>query len=84
MRKIVIALITAALLMYIMSCTKTAEGTVNSTNSNFQVEQLFTSNGITVYRFMDNGNYHYFTKNETSQQLSCGKNCTREEVIPHL
>jgi len=70
--------------MHMMSCTKDAEFKVSSTNNNFEVEQLFTTNGITVYRFVDNGNYHYFTKNETSQQISCGKNCTREEVIPHL
>lgn len=83
MRALTIAIITL-LILSMMSCTKDAEFKVSSTNNNFEVEQLFTTNGITVYRFVDNGKYHYFTKNETSQQISCGKNCTREEVIPHL
>jgi hypothetical protein len=82
MRKIVIAVITLFILSMV-SCEKPAESIVQSSNKEFKVEKLFTVDSITVYRFTDQG-YHYFTKNETSQQVSCGKNCTREEVIPNL
>lgn len=41
-------------------CQKSASHSVQSTNSNFKVEVLFTVDGITVYRFEDSGRDHYF------------------------
>ncbi len=71
------------LLMFITSCIKDAKETVNSDNSNFHVEKLFNVDSITVYRFEDNGAYHYFTKDWTISRVNCGKNCTRDEYIPN-
>jgi hypothetical protein len=55
-------------------------------DARFEVEQLFTHDGCTVYRFHDNGYAHYFTNCASvisSRTVSCGKNCTahREEEI---
>lgn len=82
MRALIVALITLFILS-MMSCETPAESTIKSSNREFEVEKLFTADSITVYRFNDQG-YHYFTKDGTSQQVSCGKNCYREETIPNL
>ena len=66
--------------LFLISCTK--EGTkvsVENALSDFHVNLLFTKDGCDVYRFFDEGRYHYFTNcTETisSYTRSCGKNCT--------
>ena len=78
MKKLIIVLT----MVLITGCIQPAESTANSSNTNFQVEKLFTTDGITVYRFYDAGHYRYFTsKGETTYQLGCGKNCSRSETI---
>lgn len=49
----------------------------------YQVVELFTKDGCTVYKFRDNGDRHYFTNcnGSTSTQQDCGKHCTKEEEI---
>jgi hypothetical protein len=61
-----------------------------SNNSNVGVDTLFVHDGCTVYRFYDAG-YHYYVrcvgaKSEVTafSQVSCGKNCSREEGIQTL
>lgn len=52
------------------------EGTVG--DSSFNVQKLFTTEGCTVYRFLDAGDWHYFTNctsTITTITESCGKNC---------
>lgn len=61
-----VALIALALL----GCENDAEGTVRSSNSNFHVEQLFTVDECTVYRFRDGGRNHYFARCDRSTSIS--------------
>lgn len=73
-------LIAAALLAALSGCYKQAE-TVSVVGAGFTVEKLFTQDGITVYRFKDGNEYHYFTngKGSITSVESCGKDCTRPE-----
>lgn len=41
-------------------CIKESQSS-ETLGKDFQVEFLFEKDGIKVYRFMDGGNYHYFT-----------------------
>jgi hypothetical protein len=48
----------------------------------FEVEYLFDKDGVKVYRFWDNGHYHYFTtKGETISVQRVDKNTTYNENI---
>ena len=48
----------------------------------FEVEHLFDKDGVKVYRFLDNGHYHYFTtKGETISVQRVDKNTTYNENI---
>lgn len=82
MRKLICTLSLLTLLM-ISSCAGQGQRVpVEDVVDNFEVVKLFTVDGITVYRFTDDGRYHYFT-NRNGQSLntiSDGKT-TREEVI---
>ena len=47
----------------------------------FEVEYLFDKDGVKVYRFFDNGHYHYFTtKGETISTQSAGKTTYSENI----
>jgi hypothetical protein len=50
------------ILLLFASCYKEPISTTQTDNSKFQVEELFTFDSITVYRFQDGGRAHYFTK----------------------
>ncbi len=58
MKKIIIF---AALFILFTGCAKPSEKKLNSSNSEFNVELLFTVDSINVYRFNDAGYYIYFT-----------------------
>lgn len=61
----------------IFSCLKHPLRVENSSNPNLKVELLLEHDDCKIYRFMDS-NWVYFTKcGETSNLVSCGKNCTR-------
>lgn len=51
----------------------------------FDVELLFTHDGVKVYRFFDTGHWHYYavapSGASTSSGYNCGKNCTTDEVL---
>ncbi len=48
----------------------------------FEVEFLFEKDGVKMYRFYDNGRYHYYTnKGETTSTQDEGKGNTYEENI---
>ena len=56
-------------------------------NPNVDVSLLFSHDGCDVFRFRDVG-FHYYvrcaapaTNVQTTQNVSCGKNCSREEAI---
>lgn len=69
-------LITILVLLIIGGCRKDPVSTKQTNNSQFVVEELFTHDNITVYRFYDNGRAVYFCKDWTKTTSSCGKNCT--------
>lgn len=50
-------------------------------NPQIQVDELFTHDSITVYRFEDNGRYVYFCKDWTKTSHSCGKGCTYDTRV---
>ena len=52
----------------------------SSVGIGYEVEELFTHNGCTVYRFSDKGYHRYFTNcsGATTWNESCGKGCTHE------
>lgn len=70
----------AILFMTLTSCVKEAQSSTTEGNG-FSVEFLFVKNGIGVYRFYDNGHYHYFTsKGETTTEQSNGKTSYPETI----
>ena len=73
------------------ACTKKPISVSNTDNIDINVGELFTHEGCTVYRFSDNGDYHYYAHcvNGSSETIvrrhePCGRNCTRsyDENIP--
>jgi hypothetical protein len=60
----------------------------HTNNPDVDVELLFSHDGCDVFRFRDPG-FHYYVRCagpptqqvQTVQQVSCGKNCSREEAI---
>jgi hypothetical protein len=74
----------AVLVLALAGCEKEAESSA-SAGREFAVDRLFTTDGCTVYRFEDAGRNRYFVRCEstvtTSSNVSCGKNCIREDSI---
>jgi hypothetical protein len=62
------------------SCLKEAQ-TTSVEGNDIKVEFLFEKDGIKVYRFNDNGHYHYFTtRGETMTTQSNGKSHSEENL----
>jgi hypothetical protein len=67
-------------LILLSSCAKDPVSTSQTDNSNVPVALLFTNKECSVYRFYDDGHYHYYTDcsgTSTTYTTSCGKNCTK-------
>lgn len=78
MKKIIFTL---AIGLTLASCTNDAISKSHE-GVDFEVEFLFEKDGIKLYRFYDNGRYHYYTdKGETIVTQQAGKNNTYEENI---
>lgn len=60
------------------------EKQINSTNSSYNVEKLFTADGITVYRFFDSGHYVYFTNKSGNVSYTVTRRKGNREVIQTL
>jgi len=77
------ALILVAAVAALLGCTKPTEpvSVTGTNNKQVQVDELFTHDGVTVYRFEDRGRPVYFTSPPTSVRSSfseaCGKGCIR-------
>jgi hypothetical protein len=73
-----------ALLPLVAACVNDPVATSPSNNADIHVDQLFTHDGCTVYRFKD-GWYHYYVrcKGEPAvTTLSCmGKGCKDDDSI---
>lgn len=76
------AFIVIAVAFALTGCGKPAEKRI-AEGGEFNVEQLFTVDGCTVYRFSDYGNARYFTncKGNTNWSESCGKSCIKNQEI---
>lgn len=73
-------LIIAALLLTLAGCERIEAESTTTVGNGAQVSKLFTVDGCTVYRFVDDSHYRYFTNchGTTTWQESCGNNCTRD------
>jgi hypothetical protein len=78
----------ALVFLSLAACHEPPIATSPTNNENLVVEQLFTHEGCTVYRFYDGGAHYYVRcKGEppaTLNRVGCGKNCTRTEEIPTI
>ena len=74
------------LALVLAACSRTPESTIPA-GVDSKVDKLFTVDGITVYRFVDNGHYVYFTSRgdvKSSYTDSCGKHCTHTQTVQTL
>ena len=74
-------LLIVLLLLCITSCKKVALSSSDEGNQ-VQVDLIFVKDDINMYRFEDNGRYHYFTSRGetiTTQSKGSGKNVTHYE-----
>lgn len=67
--------------LLLVGCAKDPLSTEQTENSEFQVDELFTHDSITVYRFHDGGDAVYFCKDWTRSTYSCGKNCWDSRTV---
>lgn len=73
----------AMLALAISGCERAQPESTTTTTYGTQVAKLFTVDDCTVYRFMDDGRFRYFTNchGSTSWTESCGKNCTSHQGV---
>ena len=79
MKKLIICIFVALSLVGCQPSTGETNAVVGV--GQIEVSKLFTYDGCTVYRFLDYGDFRYFTncggQSQTSCSENCGKNCTR-------
>ena len=86
MRKIIVFCITTILLLGCSGSGVPVEVSKSNPGEDhdYYVRKLFTVDGITVYRFIDDGHYHYFTNRGTTiTRVSEGKT-SRDETIEDI
>jgi len=77
MKKTIIAL---AVALTLTSCIKQAQSKSHE-GIEFEVEFLFEKDGVKMYRFYDNGRYHYYTnRGETMSSQTSGKTTYEENI----
>jgi hypothetical protein len=67
MKKCIFILAVIALLF--AGCAKRGEYVPVKSNDNFEVAFIFEVDGVKVYRFRDNGHFHYFAVKNTAVTL---------------
>ena len=78
MKKIIFTL---AIGLIFTSCTHEAQSK-SQEGIDFELEFLFEKDGVKMYRFYDEGHFHYYTdKGETISTQDAGKSNTYEENI---
>lgn len=77
-----------AAVIALVGCTKDPISTAGSDNPAVTIDKMFTHDGVTVYRFVDNGRAVYFSSPSSSLTYShseaCGKGCTRSVTTQTL
>ena len=78
-------LIATLVLLAVTGCYRDPLSTNRTDNQSIKVQELFTHNGVTVYRFQDGLNYVYFTSKagpiNYSKSENCGKGCHRQVPV---
>jgi len=71
------------LMAALAGCREATPPATSSVNSGFNVEKLFSTEGCSVYRFIDGGYRRYFTNcsGSTSWSQDCGKGCPSAQEI---
>lgn len=64
----------AAVALALSGCARDPVETSRTDNPQINVEKLFEHEGCSVYRFMDNGSYVYYSNCQGSTQSRVGKN----------
>jgi len=79
MKQILLAMVFITL----VGCKKDAQQINQTTNSEFKVDFLFENDGCKVYRFMDAGNYVYYTDctGKISYEYTSGKTHHKTETL---
>ena len=69
--------------LLLTGCAKDPISTSATDNAQFKLEALFTHDGCTIYRFMDNGYYHYWTncKGTIDSRVHTGKTSRPDNVV---
>lgn len=74
--------------LMLAGCTKPAISEDGTNNAEIRVSELFTHNGVTVYRFTDGGRFIYFTSRAGDVRYSttqpCGKGCVNTVNVTTL
>ena len=74
-------IITLGIALLFTSCVHEAQSKSHE-GIDFEVEFLFEKDGVKMYRFYDNGRFHYYTNTgETISTQDTGKNNTLQENI---
>ena len=74
-------LIVLSIIVFTLVSCKQKEVSSSVKGNGFKVELLFEKDGVKVYRFMDNLNYHYFTsKGETMSSMQSGNTSYEENI----
>jgi len=73
-------LIILGIALLLTSCIREAQS-VTHEGFDFEVEFLFEKDGVKMYRFNDNGRYHYYTdRGETISSQENGKTTYEENI----
>ncbi len=73
-------LIILGIALLLTSCVHEAQS-VTHEGIEFEVEFLFEKDGVKMYRFYDNGRYHYYTnRGETMSSQTSGKSTYEENI----
>ncbi len=73
-------LIILGIALSLTSCVHEAQS-VSREGIEFEVEFLFEKDGVKMYRFYDNGRYHYYTdRGETMSSQTSGKSSYEENI----
>jgi hypothetical protein len=76
--RLLIALLSVAALS---GCMGEPVGTTRTNNTAFQVEELFTHNGVTVYRFYDGGTVYFTSRGDVQHTVHHGKTSHEQQTV---
>jgi hypothetical protein len=75
-------LVLGVIVLLFSGCAKRGEYVPVRSNDDFKAAFIFEIDGVKVYRFIDNGHYHYFAVRNTAAILDNGKASYIAGTIP--